>query len=83
MKKILAVLLACVMLLAVAAPVMAFAADDKFVPSVQQEDPVDKEPNVPNTDEGVSILPAAGAVVFAAAAAGFFVVAGKSKKQEG
>lgn len=85
MKKFLAILLSCMLMTTVIAPVTAFAAGgDTFVSSVEQTGPVDQIPNpddkAPQTGEAFPVVPVAGAVFFAAAAVGLFVVAGKKQK---
>ncbi|MDO5392455.1 MAG: hypothetical protein Q4F24_15375 [Eubacteriales bacterium] len=85
MKKFLAILLSCMLMTMVAAPVAAFAAGgDTFVGSVEQETPVDQVPDpgekAPQTGEAFPVVPVAGAVFFAAAAVGLFAVAGQKQK---
>lgn len=81
MKKFLAALLMCAMLMTLSAPITALAVEgEDFVPSAEQAGPVDEEPQAPQTGEALPIIPVAGAAVFAVAAVVFFAVAAKKQK---
>lgn len=61
MKKSLAILFLCMMLMMVAAPMTALAVeDDTFVGSVEQEIPIDENP-VPGAEAPSDNVPAPGA----------------------
>lgn len=85
MKKIIAMLLVCVMLTVCAVSAMSVAAADNFVPSVVQDDDLNSKPsgdNAPQTGEELPVAPIVGAAVFGTAAVGFFVAAVALKKKK-
>lgn len=75
MKKFIAMMLVCILMLSAIVPMAAYATDGDFTGSVEQKG----DDTSPKTGDMFSILPAAGSVMFALSAGACFA-AGKKKE---
>lgn len=78
MKRMIAVLLVCVLMMSAAIPLTAFATeDDDFVSSVEQKGDMDKAP--PRTGDTIFYVPAALTLAFAVGGVVLYVTSDKKQ----